>query len=102
ITYMLDGEQYIAATAGWGGGMALVEMSQGLPPLRNGPARLLVFKLGGKAALPPFTPASVASKVEPPLSRAPESRIAQGRDLFADKCATCHGANARGGLKDLR
>src|SRR5690606_29134912 len=47
ITYELDGEQYIAATTGWGGGMALVEMSQGLPPLRNGPARLLVFKLGG-------------------------------------------------------
>ena len=22
--------------------------------------------------------------------------------LFAEKCSTCHGANARGGLKDLR
>jgi quinohemoprotein ethanol dehydrogenase len=102
ITYTIDGEQYVAATTGWGGGMALVEMSQGLPPLRNGAARLLVFKLGGKAELPPFKLASVATKPEPPLSRAPEALVEKGRVLFADKCAMCHGTNARGGLKDLR
>jgi len=102
ITYMLDGEQYIAINAGWGGGMALVEMSQGKPALQNSGARLLVFKLGGKAQLPPFKPAVATGPVEPPLSRAPEEVVQAGRVLFAQTCATCHGVDARGGLKDLR
>ena len=102
ITYTLDGEQYIAITTGWGGGMALVEMSQGKPPLVNGPARLMVFKLGGKGELPAFDPDEGEQRVEPPLSRAPEEQIEKGRVLFQDTCSTCHGVNARGGLKDLR
>jgi len=102
ITYTLDGEQYIAVNSGWGGGMALVEMAQGKPPLQNGPARLMVFRLGGTAKLPAFNPAEREQRVEPPLSRAPEAMIEKGRLLFEQTCATCHGANARGGLKDLR
>jgi quinohemoprotein ethanol dehydrogenase len=101
ISYMLDGVQYIAINAGWGGGMALVEMSQGKPPLQNGPARLLVFKLDGQAKLPPFTPNPVA-RVEPPLARAPEAQVRAGADLYNTKCAVCHGKNVRGGIKDLR
>ena len=101
ITYMLDGVQYVAVNAGWGGGMALVEMSQGKPPLQNGPARLLVYKLGGTAKLPPFVPVTMAHE-PPPLARGAEEPVLQGAALFADKCAVCHGKNVRGGLKDLR
>jgi len=102
ITYTLDGEQYVAITTGWGGGMALVEMAAGKPPLQNGPARLMVFKLGGKGNLPAFDPGTIQKRVEPPLSRAPEEVVEKGRLLFDAKCSTCHGVNARGGLKDLR
>ena len=101
ITYMLDGEQYIAVNAGWGGGMALVEMAQGKPPLQNGPARLLVFRIGGTTRLPAFTP-SATRRVEPPLSRAPEAIVQRGRQIYETTCRTCHGANVRGGIRDLR
>ena len=101
ITYMLDGEQYIVASAGWGGGMALVEMGQGKPRLQVSTARLLAFKLGGTAKLPTFVPPT-ETRVEPPLARAPEAVVSQGAKLYATTCAACHGENVRGGIKDLR
>ncbi|MEP7312083.1 MAG: PQQ-dependent dehydrogenase, methanol/ethanol family [Pseudomonadota bacterium] len=100
ITYLLDGEQYIAVNAGWGGGMALVEMSANKPPLHISTARLLVFKLDGKAQLPELAP---PSKIPPPpLARAPEALVTQGQAVYERVCVTCHGRNVRGGLKDLR
>ena len=53
MTYELDGQQYIALMAGWGGTMA------GSRSVSNGPNNLLVFKLGGTVQLPPkpvYTP----------------------------------------------
>ena len=58
ITYMVDGEQYIAVNAGWGGGLAHVERSN-YSELFIGKPRLLVFKLGGTAKLPPMPQESV-------------------------------------------
>jgi quinohemoprotein ethanol dehydrogenase len=100
ITYLLDGEQYIAVNAGWGGGMALVEMSANKPPLHISTARLLVFKLDGKAQLPELAPPSKIPS--PPLSRAPQALVDQGQAVYERVCVTCHGRNVRGGLKDLR
>jgi quinohemoprotein ethanol dehydrogenase len=100
ITYLLDGEQYIAVNAGWGGGMALVEMSANKPPLHISTARLLVFKLGGTAQLPELAPPSQIPS--PPLARAPEALVRQGEAVYDRVCVTCHGRNVRGGLKDLR
>jgi quinohemoprotein ethanol dehydrogenase len=100
ITYLLDGEQYIAINAGWGGGMALVEMAANKPPLHVSTARLLVFKLDGKAQLPPLPEPSKLP--QPPLSRAPEALVKQGQAVYERVCVTCHGRDVRGGLKDLR
>jgi quinohemoprotein ethanol dehydrogenase len=100
ITYLLDGEQYIAVNAGWGGGMALVEMAVNKPPLHISKARLLVFKLDGKAQLPELPPPSKIPA--PPLSRAPEDLVKQGQAVYERVCVTCHGREVRGGLKDLR
>jgi quinohemoprotein ethanol dehydrogenase len=50
-------------------------------------------------------PASVAAEgpiVAPPPSRAAPHVIARGSVLYAKRCALCHGAQARGGMKDLR
>ena len=99
ITFMVDGEQYIAINAGWGGGAAVVERSTGFRRERA-PARLLVFKLGGKAELPPM-PESEAVPEPPPL-RADEDTVRRGAVLFANTCAQCHGQLAMGGVKDLR
>lgn len=100
ITYLLDGEQYIAINAGWGGGMALVEMAANKPPLHISTARLLVFKLDGKETLPDLAPPSKIPS--PPLSRAPEELVLRGQTVYERVCETCHGRSVRGGLKDLR
>ncbi len=103
IAYMADGEQYIAVNAGWGGGLAHVERSAYTQLFLSKP-RLLVFKLGGAAKLPPLPATSmvVPELSPPPPLTAPTDVVARGERLYAANCALCHGAAARGGVKDLR
>ncbi|HSG57519.1 MAG TPA: c-type cytochrome, partial [Paracoccaceae bacterium] len=100
ISYELDGVQYIAINAGWGGGAAQIERGAGIE-MPRAPARLLVFRLGGTAQLPPLA-VDASAPPEPPALRASEATVAQGQLLFAQTCAVCHGQNAIGGVKDLR
>jgi quinohemoprotein ethanol dehydrogenase len=101
MTYSVNGVQYVAIAAGWGGGMAAVE--RGSPGDRGrDQARLLVYKLGAKGTLPPFDPKTPALTPPPPV-RATEAQITRGAEVFAQNCALCHGQEARGGgEKDLR
>jgi quinohemoprotein ethanol dehydrogenase len=99
ITFLVDGEQYIAVNAGWGGGAAQVERAIGTAQNRAS-ARLLVFKLGGTAQLPPLPEA--APIPNPPPLRETEDVVRRGAELFAATCAQCHGQLAVGGVKDLR
>jgi quinohemoprotein ethanol dehydrogenase len=99
ITYMLDGVQYIAVNAGWGGGAAQIERGAG-KELPRAAGRLLVFKLGGTAVLPPMKPEEEIP--EPPPLRATEAQVQKGAQLYAGTCALCHGQQALGGVKDLR
>jgi quinohemoprotein ethanol dehydrogenase len=99
ITYMLDGVQYIAVNAGWGGGAAQIERGAG-KELPRASARLLVFKLGGTAVLPPMKPEEEIP--EPPPLRATEAQVQKGAQLYARTCALCHGQQVLGGVKDLR
>ncbi len=99
ITYRLGRDQFIAVNAGWGGGLAHVQANS-FRDLHVAMARLLVFKLGGKARLPP--PPKALPPAPPPFSRASEGEIKHGGELFAANCALCHGTMARGGIKDLR
>ncbi len=99
MTYTIDGVQYIAVNAGWGGGLAHVESNR-FRDLHLSKARLLVFKLGGTQQLPPM-PKAVALQPPPPSTASPQT-IAVGAKLYAQNCATCHGAEALGGVKDLR
>jgi len=100
ITYAIDGVQYLAVNAGWGGGLAHVQASS-FKDLNVSPARLLVFKLGGTDTLPPMPPGQAAPPPAPPV-RAPEAVVRHGAELFAKNCSLCHGQLARGGVKDLR
>ncbi|MGZ3272995.1 MAG: PQQ-dependent dehydrogenase, methanol/ethanol family [Caulobacteraceae bacterium] len=100
ITYAIDGVQYLAVNAGWGGGLAHVQANS-FKDLQVSPARLLVYKLGGTAKLPPMPPGQSAPPPAPPV-RAPEAVVQKGAALFAQNCALCHGQLARGGIKDLR
>ena len=99
ISYELDGEQYIAVNAGWGGGAAQIERGAGTA-MNRASARLLVFKLGGRKKLPPLPPATPIP--DPPPLRATEATVQKGAEIFARTCAQCHGQLAVGGVKDLR
>ena len=103
ISYAIDGEQYIAVAAGWGGAFPLV-VSGFEPDLKvAAEARVLVFKLGGKAQLPP--PVHEALPVpEPPPVQVGDEQIEIGRQLYNGYCAMCHGVSAVSGsvTPDLR
>ncbi|MFZ3484818.1 PQQ-dependent dehydrogenase, methanol/ethanol family [Sphingomonas sp. 3-13AW] len=100
IAYSIDGEQYIAVNAGWGGGLAHSSTAKTLGFPISVP-RLLVFKLGGKAQLPKLADAA-PELVRPDDASVGASVVSQGEQLYAQHCATCHGEAARGGIKDLR
>jgi quinohemoprotein ethanol dehydrogenase len=100
ITYELDGEQYVAVNAGWGGGAAQIERGAGIE-MPRAPARLLVFKLGGNAELPPLEE-NASAPPEPPRLTASEEVVARGHELYQQICSVCHGQNAMGGVADLR
>ncbi len=103
ITYELDGEQYVALLAGWGGGHAMAAADPPAETLASGNrGRLLTFKLGGRLQLPveseqraPIVPIAVGG--DPTLQKA-------GFDAFHSWCVGCHGAAAIGGgtVPDLR
>lgn len=100
MTYSVDGVQYIAVNVGWGGAPVAGLAAQN-PPVRFGPARLMVFRLDAKGVELPAMPPPTAVPQPPPL-RASEDVVRRGQKVFGETCSRCHGENAVGGLKDLR
>jgi PQQ-dependent dehydrogenase (methanol/ethanol family) len=102
ITYAVDGEQYVAVMAGWGGAYALTSAFVDRESMGQA-ARLLVFKLDGKAELPPLT---VAERVAPELpAPASTQMVALGKQQYYANCGWCHGETALSGsaqVPDLR
>jgi quinohemoprotein ethanol dehydrogenase len=99
ITYRVDGVQYIAVLAGIGG-------SHGGHFTRfdyENDGRLLAWKLGGKAKLPPVEKRPVRSVEAPRIEVSAES-LARGRSLYGEHCMRCHGIGAKssGLYPDLR
>ncbi|MFO7285415.1 MAG: PQQ-dependent dehydrogenase, methanol/ethanol family [Gammaproteobacteria bacterium] len=79
ISFELDGEQHVAVVSGRAAGNYYAPSH----------ARLLVFKLGGNAQLPPaveFTP----PPLNPPPSTAPVEVITRGERLYLETCWICH------------
>jgi PQQ-dependent dehydrogenase (methanol/ethanol family) len=103
ISYAVDGEQYIAIAAARGGGLSAVlgrAYSRENAPVSG---RLLVFRLGGNAELPP--PAELPPIPDPPaMPEVDDETFARGSRLYSELCARCHGTGvvASGGIPDLR
>ena len=96
VTYEVDGEQYVTVNAGWGGafsttpGLAVV-----LGAAAGGTNRMLTFKLGGKAELPPLK--TVARPLSPPPMTAAAEKVTEGKRLYQTYCFYCHGDSAVSG-----
>jgi quinohemoprotein ethanol dehydrogenase len=104
VTYSIHGDQYVAVMAGWGGVWALAPgiLSEIAGPVRN-ISRLLVFKLGGAAQLPPEPPI-VRHPLDPPAVSGTAEQISAGAQYYGRFCGVCHGDAAYGStlVPDLR
>ncbi|MFZ1742955.1 MAG: PQQ-dependent dehydrogenase, methanol/ethanol family [Pontixanthobacter sp.] len=104
MSFAINGEQYVAVLAGWGGVWDLVGgvLADKGGPVRN-VSRLLVFKIGGGAKLPPL-PALNEMVFDPPKFTGTAEQAAKGGALYARYCSVCHGDAAVGGamVPDLR
>ena len=106
IAYEIDGEQYVAVTAGWGTALPLA----GGTGLRLGAAvvgRVVVYKLNGKAVLPKSdVGAGVMPMVQKPAAEdfGSAAVVERGKTVYFNNCMVCHGDGAQsGGLTpDLR
>jgi PQQ-dependent dehydrogenase (methanol/ethanol family) len=102
VTYEVDGEQYVTVLAGWGGAIPLVVGEVVQDAAKGGTNRVLTFKLGATASLPPLPTAARA--LAPPPATAEKATVDRGRALYQQFCAACHGDTAAAGgvLPDLR
>jgi glucose dehydrogenase len=104
VTYMVDGEQYVAVMAGWGGAIIAFAPEPATAIQKYGNAgKIFAFKLGGQKTIDaPEIPATPMEK--PPEETAPAAMIAKGEGMFHRYCAVCHGflAMSAGETPDLR
>jgi len=88
ITYRVNGEQYVAVMAGYGGSMGMATKSpwehRKMP---NG--MIIAFKIGGKAQLPPYTPVPL-DKPTPSDEHFTPQQIATGNRFYFTYCTICH------------
>ncbi|MFT4823666.1 MAG: quinohemoprotein ethanol dehydrogenase [Halioglobus sp.] len=95
ISYMLDGEQYIAVLAGFGGVTLFMMDDTAAAQKYENSGRLIVLKLnGGNVPVPAKVARTVVSTV--PESAASKSQwdaneIKRGEQLYIPNCGFCHG-----------
>jgi quinohemoprotein ethanol dehydrogenase len=94
-TYRLDGEQYVAVMAAYGGAPTCCYPADAVFHTYENFGRLIVFKLGGNVTpLPPKR--NIGAIPAPPPITAGKEIIAKGAALYYQYCETCHGVGADG------
>ena len=104
MTYRVNGVQYVAVMAAWGGGGFPYVPRYSAAYKRGNGGRILVFKLGGGAVpippeLPPLEPAPPAPEQQ---SSVTADMLERGRALFFGNCVLCHSNQHRSITPDLR
>jgi PQQ-dependent dehydrogenase (methanol/ethanol family) len=102
ITYAVNGEQYVAVVAGWGGAYPITAGDGNAKgSISKNRSRVLAFKLGATGKLPEEAAAAPLAA----LARVGDNEaVAKGFAVFHTYCAVCHGDAAVGGgvITDLR
>jgi mono/diheme cytochrome c family protein len=107
MSYAIDGEQYIAVLAGWGGAgglSAFKDPHAALSKYGTNEGRLFVFRLGGRQRVAALPAEEGNIAVEPPPETADAATVQKGFDVFHRNCSVCHGffAQSEGVVPDLR
>ena len=90
VTFRVNGQQYVAVLAGYGGSMGMASETDWMrrPPPHG---VLLAFKIGGTAQLeklPPVTPRPFARS---PNEHFTPEQVAEGQTQYLTFCSICHG-----------
>lgn len=106
MSFEVDGQQYIALLAGWGGAGGLTDFknpTSALTKYRSNQGRLFVFKIGGYRNVKPLPPEG-APMSEPPAQTADAASVQRGFVKYSQNCLVCHGffAQSEGVVPDLR
>jgi quinohemoprotein ethanol dehydrogenase len=102
MTYTVDGVQYVAVMAAWGGGGWFAPHATSAAVKRGNQGRIIAFRLdGGAAPLPPLL-GDPPPLPEPPQRTASAETVALGARLFRGSCGMCHANVPNGMTPDLR
>lgn len=104
VTYSIDGEQYIAIVAGWGGSAIASGDARTSAAAKYGNyGRLLAFKLGGSKPLPVLSERDLNVTITE-HKKFEEEDVRAGALVYMEYCSVCHGSLAvsSGVLPDLR
>lgn len=104
MTYSVDGEQYVAVMAGWGGvALASGDARVSAAAKYENDGRLLVFKVDGTEELEQVALKDQTIPPQPEIDATPE-QIRNGELKYMSTCGLCHGALVVSGgvLPDLR
>lgn len=105
VTYTIDGKQYVAIMSGWGGGYGSASGKLGTRSAgSNKQARLMVFALGGSAALPEETPVTRSVDTAVLAFEVDADKALAGKSLYMHNCHFCHGVGvvSPSSIPDLR
>ena len=80
MTYQVEGVQYVAQLVGFGT----------RDYYTSNHSRLLVYRLDGKATLPPPQPDPPARPLNPPAAFGTPEDIEHGHEMFTAYCSMCH------------
>jgi mono/diheme cytochrome c family protein len=84
VSYSIDGAQYVAVISSASTGFAAA----------NGTNHLLVYKLGGKVAMPAAPPV-VAQVLNPPDNFGDDAQRKLGQEVYERSCTGCHEGGRR-------
>ena len=102
MTYTVNGVQYVAVMAAWGGGGWFAPHPTSAATKRGNQGRIIAFRLdGGAAPLPPELGPPPPME-QPPQQTASADVIARGMGLFRGSCGMCHANQPNGMTPDLR
>ena len=91
VSYAIDGEQYIAVMAGFGGATLFMLDDAAAAMKYKNSGRLLIFKLNGTSVpLPPriTTPPTAPAPI---IQKSGDESINKGEKLYVRYCGSCHG-----------
>lgn len=91
ISYELDGDQYIAVMAGFGGASLFMLADGAAAREYSNAGRLIVLKLNGGNVPLPTKLAQTSANVSPGRSAEQLADLKQGEHLYVRYCGLCHG-----------